>query len=328
MVRISFRKFLIAVLMVLLILILALAYLYYLLLKPPGADAYRTAELQPLFSIYGKSTRPEDLLKRPNDVAFDGAGNIYVADSENGRIFVFDRSGRFIRQIGKRGRRKGELMVPMGVTVAENGKVFVTDKALSKIAIFDNKGALLQEFTVPHPMKPVVAGAKLYLTSSQAIYVYSLNGRLLSKIGRKGKAMGEFDYPFGIAIDGAGRIYVADLMNLRVQALDRKGEPIWVKGFPPKDIMGKDRTFGLPAGLALGGDGRLYLVDSFFNQITILAKDGNIVGSVAKRGNREGELYYPAGIASRGDGIFAVADKYNDRVQILRIKIEDKLKRS
>ncbi len=324
MTKISLRKFLIGLLLIALTMILALGYLYYLLLKPPGSEAYRTNELQPIFSIYGKSARPADLLKRPNDVAFDDIGNIYVTDSENGRVLSFDRSGRFLRQFGKKGTGKGELMVPMGVTVAGDGRVFVTDKVLNKIAIFDRKNALKSEVVIPHPMKPIAIRDRLYVTTSQSIYIFRLDGRLLSKIGRKGKAIGEFDFPFGIAVDHRGNVYVADLLNLRVQALDMRGESLWVKGFPPKDIMGRSRTFGLPAGLALGGDDRLYLVDSFNHQITVLTKDGKIVGSVGRMGQREGELYYPAGIASRGDGVFAVADKYNDRVQLLKIALKEK----
>ncbi|MCL5292346.1 MAG: 6-bladed beta-propeller [Actinobacteria bacterium] len=327
MVRVSLRKFLVMVLIVLLVMILALGYLYYVLSRPPGLETYRTSELQPLFSIYGKSSKAEDLLKRPNDVAFDEAGNIYVTDSENGRVFVFDGGGRFLRQIGKKGKGKGGLQVPMGIAVAKDGTTFITDKALNKIAIFDKKGVPKKDLLLPHPMKPFVIGNRLYVTTSEAIKVYSLAGRELTRFGRKGKARGEFVYPFGIAVDNDGRIYVADLVNLRVQAVKSDGEVIWVKGEPPKEIMGKDRTFGLPAGLALGQDGYLYLVDSFYHQITLLAKDGKIIGSVGREGSREGEFSYPAGIASRGDGVFAVADKYNDRVQVLRITIKEKIKK-
>ena len=326
MFKVSLKKFLIGVLLVLIAMIVALAYLYYLISKPIGAGTYSTAELKPLFSIYGKSPNAEDLLRRPNDVAFDGKGNIFVADSENGRVFVFDRDGRFLRQIGKRGKGAGELQIPMGVTVAKDGTTFVTDKALNKLLIFDKNGVFKKDLPIPHPMKPVVANGRLYVTTSSAIYVCGLDGRELSRLGRKGRALGELAYPFGIAVD-ADRIYVADLLNLRVQALATNGEPIWAKGQPPRDIMGKDRTFGLPAGLALGSDNLLYLVDSFYHRITVLTKDGKIIGSAGKQGNREGELNYPAGIASRGDGVFAIADKYNDRVQIVKLSFNKKIGR-
>ncbi|MCL4499948.1 MAG: 6-bladed beta-propeller [Chloroflexi bacterium] len=326
-IRISLRNFLVGVLVLLIGIILALAYLYYALTRPPGLDTYRTSELQPLFSIYGKSSKLEDLLKRPNDVAFDRKDDIYIADSENARVFVFDAQGRFLRQIGKKGTGKGDLQVPMGVTVASDGTTYVTDKQLSKIAIYDANGKPKKDIVLAHPMKPFVAGNRLYVTTAQSVNAYSLDGRELTKIGRQGKAKGEFAFPFGVTVDADKTIYVADLMNLRVQALKMNGEAVWVKGEPAKDMYGKDRTFGLPAGIAIGNDGYLYVADSFNHCITALTKDGKIVGSTGRRGTREGELDYPAGIASRGDGVFAIADKYNDRVQIVRLSVKVKSKR-
>lgn len=318
MFRISLRKFLIAVLSVLIVTIGVLAYLFYILSIPPGKETYRTGELQPIFSIYGKSAKPEDLLKRPNDAAFDGKGNILIADSENGRVLLFDPWGRYLKEIGAKGTRTGELTTPMGVAVADDGSIFVTDKALNKIAIYDSEGYHKRDIPIPHPMKPSASGNRVYVTTAQYIAVYAVDGRELTKIGRKGKAIGEFSYPFGIAADSDGSIYVADLMNLRVQALKGNGESLWVKG--------TNRVFGLPSGLALDED-YLYVTDSFNHQITILTKQGKVIGNVSRRGDREGEVNYPTGIAARGDGVFAVADKYNDRVQLVRISVKEKVKR-
>lgn len=320
--KITTRRFLIGVLIVLIGMLAILAYLYYSFTKPIGLARYSTGEYKPLLSIYGKSSKPDDLLKRPNDVAFDRFGDVYVTDSENARVFVFDSRGRFLRQIGKRGTGKGEFQVPIGIAVAKDGTTYVADKILNKVSVFDKNGTPKKDIPVAHPMKPLVAGAHLYVTTAWNVNIYNLEGRELTKFGRKGKARGEFSFPFGIAVDSAGSIFVAEPANLRVQAFKKNGEVSWVKGKSPRDVYGQGREFGLPAGLALGSDDRLYLVDAFYHRIYVLTKDGKTIRTFGQQGTREGELNYPAGIASRGDGVFAIADKYNDRVQIIKIKVE------
>ncbi|MHB0977677.1 MAG: NHL repeat-containing protein [Candidatus Aquicultorales bacterium] len=324
--KISLRKFLFGVLVILVGMILALAYLYYTLNKAPGSQVYRTNELTPLLSIYGRSTKVADLLKRPNDVAFDLEGLVYVADSENGRVFVFDDKGVFVRQIGKKGTGRGELQIPMGVAVGENGDVYVADKILNKVAVFDSKGRAKREIQVAHPMKPWISGDRIYVTTASNVSVYGLDGRKLTAVGKKGKGKGELAYPFGIAVDD-GTLYIADLMNLRVQALKQNGDILWVRGEPPKDVYGKNRKFGLPAGLALGIDGYLYVADSFNHQITIMTADGQVLGQVGRQGKGDGELNYPVGIAARKDGVYAIADKYNDRVQLVYISVKEQTRK-
>ena len=58
----------------------------------------------------------------------DDSGNIYIADSQNHRIQVFDAQGRFLRQWGREGTAPGQFKEPWGVAVAPNGEVYVADK--------------------------------------------------------------------------------------------------------------------------------------------------------------------------------------------------------
>ncbi|MBE0448027.1 MAG: NHL repeat-containing protein [Actinobacteria bacterium] len=320
--RVSLRKFLIAVLLILVMMTIALLYLYYVISRPLGAPTAQTKQMRHLFSIYGYGTKDEEMLLRPTDVAFDSERNIYIADTGHARVLVFSSSGQYLRKIGKKGFGRGELAEPVGVTVSKNGHVYVTDKTLSKVAIYDKDGEFKSEFKVMVPFKPHIANGRLYLTTYGHIMTYDLKGRLLTEWGQRGREKGDFDCPTGITVSKDGKVFVSDTLNLRLQAFSKSGEVLWVKGKPAKDIRASDRSFGLPCGIVIDERNLLYLVDAFDNSIKVLNTEGKQIAELGERGIKEGELNQPSSIAYDRNGIFAVADKFNDRVQVIKITVE------
>ncbi len=127
-----------------------------------------------------------DGLSFPNGVAVDGAGNVYVSDSNNGRVLMYDTSGTLRAQVG-RGSGEGNLGLPRGLAVDGQGRVFVAD------------------------------------TTGQGVFLYrapSSGDRLLQflgYVGGEGVSDGTFQYPNSVAVDARGRVYVADTFNNRVQ---------------------------------------------------------------------------------------------------------------
>jgi DNA-binding beta-propeller fold protein YncE len=128
----------------------------------------------------------EERLAFPNGVAVDDDGLVYVTDSNNGRLLVFDATGTVISKIG-RGAGAGNLGLPRGIAIDNKGRVFVVD------------------------------------TSGQGVLVFSTleqGEQQLKRLGAfvgHGVGDGEFAFPMGIAVDERGRIYVADTANSRVQ---------------------------------------------------------------------------------------------------------------
>jgi len=122
----------------------------------------------------------------PNGVATDSAGYVYVADSNNGRLLVFSPDGALAAQVG-RGSGQGNLGLPRGVAVDAQDRVYVVD------------------------------------SSGQAVFVYATYQagetglEYLGTFGAYGVSNGAFSYPNGVAVDGRGRVYVADSANNRVQ---------------------------------------------------------------------------------------------------------------
>lgn len=127
-----------------------------------------------------------DKLSFPNGVAVDGAGNVFVSDSNNGRLLMFDAQGIVRGQIG-RGSGQGNLGLPRGLAVDGSGRVFVADASGQGVFIFRAPSGESRRFDY------------------------------LGFIGGEGVADGQFLYPNSAAIDARGRVYVADTFNDRVQ---------------------------------------------------------------------------------------------------------------
>jgi DNA-binding beta-propeller fold protein YncE len=124
-------------------------------------------------------------LAYPNGVAADSQGRILIADSNNGRVLVLDQTGDLALTIG-RGGFGPALGLPRGVIVDELERVYVSD------------------------------------TTNHHVMIYSLGQsadttRLLATVGDEGIGDGAFEYPNGLALDRAARLYIADRENDRVQ---------------------------------------------------------------------------------------------------------------
>lgn len=309
------------IILILLLLLGALFYYYILLLRPPRPIAAppKIKGITHLFSIYGYGTKPEEQLKEPHGVAVDEDGKIYVADTGNHRILVFDRNGKFLAKFGKEGLHQGEMKNPLRIAVAPNGNIYVTVKNLNKIMIFDSRYKLIKEVKGAVPLSLTVARGRLYVTTYGHIAIFDLEGNLLERWGKRGKAPGEFDFPSGIAVDKKGNVCVSDGNNMRLQALDRNGEVIWVVGKPPRSMYEQERKFSLPGGLVLDEKENLYLVDTFAGTIRIFTPRGKQLAELGDWGGKEGQLQYPDAIAYAGKNTFVVADTLNNRVQVFRI---------
>lgn len=318
--RVKQRKKYLLLIILLLAIIGALLFFYYLLTSPPRLlNSPRTDGYASQFSIYGFGA---DRLLKPTEVAVDTKGDIYVADTYNHRVVVFDSQGRFIATFGKRGQGRHEIEFPSGVAVAPNGNIYVLSRSLNKVVIYDSKRVPFWEIFAESPQAAAIKDGKFYLATYRGIMVGDLKGNLLTNFGRWGRNAGGVDRPGGIAVDSKGNIYVADSMNYRLQAFSPSGKSLWTVGAAPKKgevLKNRNRRFGLPVGLAIDKDDLLYLVDAFKGTINIFDTKGKELKRVGEWGNDEGQFYYPGGIAYAGNETFAVADKYNDRVQVIRI---------
>jgi DNA-binding beta-propeller fold protein YncE len=99
---------------------------------PPEADKAPTD-----FTLFG-----------PRDIAFDGAGNLWVTDTGDQRIQVYTPQGTFVRSIGTKGSGPGQFSEPVGISIAADGTVFVADMYNSRVEILNADGSYKGEFHV------------------------------------------------------------------------------------------------------------------------------------------------------------------------------------
>ena len=122
----------------------------------------------------------DGFLHFPTYVTLDKDGNLYVTETLNSRVSVFDPEGNFVKKFGERGTSFGMFDKPKGVALDAFGNVYVADSGWSNVQIFNQKGQVLLFF------------------------------------GGRGDYPGLLKNPTGIAIDKNNTIYVADLLNYRV----------------------------------------------------------------------------------------------------------------
>ncbi len=79
----------------------------------------------------------------PDGVAVDKDGNVYVTDTLNDRVEIFDADGKFISEFGKIGDGPGTFARPKGIAIDRDGHIWVTDEVQSRVQVFDQQGRLL-----------------------------------------------------------------------------------------------------------------------------------------------------------------------------------------
>ena len=295
-------------------------------------DNNRIVKLSPtgrLLAAYGTPGSGVGQLSAPTSVAVDGQGNIYVADAYNARIQKIDTSGKF-SVWGKAGFAPGQFFLPLGVTIDSHDNVFVADTGNSRIQKFSTAGKVRAVWG-KYATVPQVLGEPAGIAVDQRGNVYvtdDLNDRIQQRspggqvqavygyhgfvAAERGKGLGQFWYPHGIAINRQGAIYVADSFNHRIQILSNRG-PIGAlgkKGSAPGQFL-------VPEGVALDNKGNIYVADSGNDRVQKLSPTGKVVWVVGKAGTGPGQFKLPTGIAVDQAGNVYVSELLGGRVQKL-----------
>jgi sugar lactone lactonase YvrE len=165
-------------------------------------------------------------LNQPNDVAFGRGGEVFVVQGHtpgadgDPRVLKFDRTGRFIKSWGGKGKAPGKFEVAHGIAIDAKGLLWVTDRENQRIQIFDADGGFVREIKYAGlPCALDIGSQYIYMVNGFAGQVLrlDLNGAVLAATGRPGKGVGEFGEAHFITVSPKGDLFVADSVNGTLQ---------------------------------------------------------------------------------------------------------------
>ena len=211
---------------------------------------------------WGGTGSADGELNGPAGLAFGPAvgneENLYVADTLNHRIQVFNREGGFLAKWGRQGRNEGEFDMPWGIDVDGQGNVYVAD------------------------------------WSNHRMQKFAPDGQFLMRVGSLGSGEGQLDHPSSVAVDKEGIIYVADWGNERLQIFDPDGEflagmagdatvsqwgkkkldanrEMWQQRTIAKGLE-REKLFLAPIAVDVDDTGRIFVVDPGRDRIQVYRK--------------------------------------------------------
>jgi len=273
---------------------------------------------------FGQDGSRSGEFRRPQGIAVDGRGRIYVADTENHRIQVFDPAtfklnekfpsfvwgSRCLLRTGEGCRDPdgggplvpgdGQFDGPTDIAIDAAGNIYVVDSGNHRIQKFDS------------------------------------TGKFLGKWGTRGSGDGQFEFPIGIALDSSGRFaYVTDKGNHRIQKFDVSSSPVrfvtkWgsecnLTVTPPTGrcldpdgagpLQVGDGQFFEPQAVVVDGAGNVYVSDTGNHRIQKFDSNGKFLLKWGRNGSAAGQFDVPRGLGFTPAGILLVVDQNNHRVQ-------------
>jgi serine/threonine protein kinase/DNA-binding beta-propeller fold protein YncE len=290
--------------------------------EPAGAKGipHKVAGLQ-FVNQFGKQGFGQGEFQQPRGIALDPTRHLLVADTENGRVQVFDASGKFVRQIKPLGANES-FRFPRAIAVNPLGIVFVTDDLDFRIYKFDGAGRQLgvwkrpriQEENPSIPGRLVIApNGSMYLSepNNHRVLVYDANEKLLGAVGRDQGLQS----PGGMVIDNKGQLCVLDFGTMMVHVFDRKLQPVMTfgkRGNAPGE-------FSVPRDMCIDRFGYFFIADTLNHRIQVFDPDGKFLVTYGKKGMGPGEFSGPEGLAMGADDRLYVTDRGNGRVQVFTI---------
>lgn len=250
-----------------------------IIVTDPGASGVHIFDFaQRKYKFIERKEKSKDAMLSPQCVAVDGQDNIYVTDSESGKIFVFEPSGKYVRAIGSLKGGEGYFKRPTGIAVDSAAEqIYVTDTLRDEVFILDMQGKILQTF------------------------------------GKSGQGEGEFNLPTELRLSGKD-LLVVDTMNFRVQTFDRAGHFEFAIG-KVGDTTG---AIFRPKAVSVDSEGDVYVVDAQWGVVQVFNRQGQLLYYFGAKGTHAGEFQLPSGLFIDHDDRVYVVDSFNRRVQVFQ----------
>ncbi|WP_461080471.1 NHL domain-containing protein [Spirosoma flavus] len=247
----------------------------------------------------------------PTGVAV-GGDSIYIADLINQRIRKVNTSGVIATVAGDGtlgyGGEGGQaidapLNFPTSVALSRSGDFYIADQSNNRILKVNTSGLISTVAGIPNTYGNSGDGGP---ATSAKLY-----------------------HPSGVVVDGSGNLFIADEFNHRIRKVSPEGVITTVagngtKGYNGDGVLATSAQLGSPSGVAVDGDGNLYIAENYNHRIRKVSTAG-IITTVAGNGTQgysgdggqpiSAQLNYPTGVAVDGEGNLYIADQGNDRIR-------------
>ncbi len=192
----------------------------------------------------------DGMFRQVTDVAWDSAGNTYISDGYvNSRIAKADKDGNWLMSWGEPGAQPGQFNTPHSIAVDAQNNIYVADRGNRRIQVFNTAGKFIRQFAIdvaiPPDARPAIGNKPTATTGTMApgapwaicitpapnqvlyasdafpgrIYKMTLDGKVLGVLGKSGKQLGQFGWIHEIACPSEDELFVAELLNWRIQKL-------------------------------------------------------------------------------------------------------------
>ena len=220
----------------------------------------------------------------PTGIAVDVNGNIFVADSGNGRIEKFSPTGAFLGVVGTKGSGHAQFGQPNGIAIDRAGNIYVADAANHRVQKLAPDGTRIAEWKGPDT--GFYGPRRIAIGPDDSIYVvdqgrtrivkFRPDGRVLTTWGSRGNGDGQFNDHTSVAVNPTtNKVYVADPRNSRIQVFDSNGKfltkwsiPEWGERAGYEDLAIDSKT------------GRLYASSANSDAVLVFDLSGARIGSL------------------------------------------------
>lgn len=247
-----------------------------------GRVAVFNADGKPIFQFGRIGSGPGEF-KSPLGLTIDSKGRIYVADSGNHRVQIFDPNGTLLKVLKLREDKFGFPADPTDLVINEkDGKILIVDN--------DN----------------------------HRILVYSVDGKFVKEIGEVGFENGQFRYPYSIALDTEGFYYVVDVLNTRVQVFNP--DYTFARNIGEWGI--EKGQFFRPQAIAIDKKGRVFVTESYqkIGVIQAFSKDGTFLAIIGDKAKKKLSFSVPTDICFDNRGRVYICEMYDSRISVYQIE--------
>ena len=229
---------------------------------------------------FGEFGVAEAQFTEPSGVAINAQNDIIVADTNNHRIQIFDKEGRFKFQFGECGKRDGQLLYPNRVAVVKNsGDIVVTERSPThQVQIYNQYGQFVRKFganILQHPRGVTVDNkGRIIIVECKVmrVIIFDQMGNVLQKFG----CSKHLEFPNGVVVNDREEIMISDNRAHCVKVFSYQGVYF-------RQIGGEGIT-NYPIGVGINSAGEVLVADNHNNfNLTVFTQDGQILNALESK---------------------------------------------